>query len=136
MWCSQFETSALKWPGFVDIRGFLQNPAVLKGDLKSVVLCEKSCPLGTTCASHTSADKTVVYSSRVSLHRSPHTCCQKLDAESTREVLSDVIPLQAPWTVSHCNTHENRVVQGAFEFCSSELSWQRVSIFKIFPSSV
>lgn len=61
---------------------------------------------------------------------------KKVDAESTRQGLSDVICLQTTWTVTHCNVHENLVVKVAFEFCSSKLSWQRDSIFKMFPPSV
>lgn len=61
---------------------------------------------------------------------------KKLDAESTRQGLSDVICLQTTWTVTHCSVHENLVVKVAFEFCSSKLSWQRDSIFKMFPPSV
>lgn len=136
----QFERSVLKQPSFLDKEHFLQNPSVLKDDLKSIVLCEKSCPPGITHVTdrqHMSGDKTGVYSSRVSLHRSPLILAvKKLDAEYTREGLSDVIPLQTTWTVSHCNTHENLVVKDAFEFCSSKLSWQQDSIFKTFPPSV
>jgi len=61
---------------------------------------------------------------------------ERLDAESTREGLSDVTALQTARTVIHGNTHENLVVKGASEFCSSKLSWQRAAVTKTFPPSV
>lgn len=125
----------------MDTQRFLQNPGALRDDLKSIVLCEQSCPPAiarVTDGQKMPGDKTGAYSgSGVSLRRPPLILAvRKLDAEPTRGGLSDETPLRTVWIVSHCNTHENLLAKDAFEFCSSKLSWQRESIFKTFPPSV
>lgn len=139
------ENSALKKLSFLDRQHFLQNPSMLKDDLKSIVLCEKSCPPSitrVTYGQHVLVDSTAVHKTwclqqwAVFVQITSILAIKKLDAESARGGLGDVIPLQTSWTVSNCSTHGSLVVKDAVDFCSSELFWQLDSIFKTFPPSV
>lgn len=68
------ENSALKKLSFLGRQHFLQNPSMLKDDLKSIVLCEKSCPPSitrVTYGQHVLVNSTNVYSNELFLCRSP-----------------------------------------------------------------